>query len=107
MPFVDGLIRLAGEAGEFVSTGEGRSLGDIVTESERDARSRFLSTSADGGSSECLVETPCPIRPLRPVELLASPLVRDINAGTAVRGVPGDVGGRDSGTELIEWAPRL
>ena len=26
--------------------------------------------------------------------------------GTAVRGVPGDVGGRARGTELMEWAPR-
>lgn len=27
--------------------------------------------------------------------------------GTAVRGVPGDVGGLARGAELIEWAPRL
>ena len=43
--------------------------------------------------------------PLRREELL-SPLAREVNTGTTVRGVPGDVGGRDKGTELMECAPR-
>lgn len=34
-------------------------------------------------------------------------LVRDVKGVIALRGVPGDVGGRASGAELIECAPRL
>lgn len=39
---------------------------------------------------------------------LSSPLRVCVGiAGAAVRGVPGEVGGRARGAELIEWAPRL
>ena len=47
------------------------------------------------------------MRPLRPEDFLLSPFVREGKTGTTVRGVPGEVGGRERGTELMEWAPRL
>ncbi len=83
----------------------GGSLGDIDMERDREAKNLFLRISAEGGSSEDLdfVGRLRPMRPLREEEDLDSPFVRGgRKTGTAVRGVPGDVGGRARGTELME-----
>lgn len=52
VPF--GTNRLSGEDGSFNSFETGRSLGEIDTESDREAKNLFLRTSAEGGSSEDL-----------------------------------------------------
>lgn len=105
-PLPETATRVAGAPGPSDSLSVGRSLGVSVAESERDASSLFLSTSADGGSSKDLEGKLWPMRPLRRVELLAPLLDRGRKTGTTVRGVPGEVGGRDKGTELMECAPR-
>ena len=87
------------------------SRGERETESALGANWRFLRCSIKSGNSP----TPWsgrgggfffPISPfLRGTSIWASVFNRD--GVFALRGVPGDVGGRASGAELIEWAPRL
>ena len=103
LPLPSGSSLFAGDVVSFDPFVVGKSSGEIVRERDLEAKSLFLNTSEEGGSSEDLVGKVWPIRPLRDEELVASPLGRGgRNTGTAVRGVSGDVGGRARGTELME-----
>ena len=94
-------------AGSFFDS-SGTSWGARVTESDRDLDSNFflLCSSPSGNSSVPLGEEPFPMKPL--LTILVTPLfVGADTVCTAVRGVPGDVGGLARGAELMECAPRL
>jgi hypothetical protein len=78
------------------------SWGDMLT--ERDLASNlFLRCSNRSGSCSAVS------RPSSPFLTGVSSIVRERvgNAETGVVGMPGEVGGRAKGAELIEWAPRL
>lgn len=78
----------------------------MVTDSDF-ANNLFLRCSINSGS--CSAPLGLRERPTNPFRVGASSPLCDLlgRLGTAVRGVPGDVGGRARGAELIEWAPRL
>lgn len=78
----------------------------VVIEMESDlVDSLFLLGSIDPDSSSSSAE----FRPMRPllVATVLGPAWRVGTAGRGARGVPGEVGGRAIGTELIECALRL
>ena len=79
-----------------------------MTDSDRDLASNLflLCSSASGSSPAPVGEGPFPMKPF--LTILVPPLFTRVGAaGTAVRGVPGDVGGLARGAELMECAPRL
>lgn len=82
----------------------------IATDSDLDfANNRFLLCSSTSGNSSAPSggDGFFPINPF--LAILAPPLASCVGVGgsSAVRGVPGDVGGRARGAELTECAPRL
>ena len=84
------------------------SLGERETESALGVNCRFLRCSIKSGSSPALCNGRdgggffFPTSPFRRGTSVNSACVFDRGCAIALRGVPGDVGGRASGAELIE-----
>lgn len=85
------------------------SSGEIVTESDLAGLFRLFLPLTVSPASSLMELNFSPISPLRSNLFVSRPATREEveGAGTAVRGVTGDVGGRARGTELIECAARL